>query len=650
MSVSPISNDLEWFAAGGEMAGRIRRCDWSCTPLGPIERWSETLQSLTRALLASRQPATLWWGDACTTLYNDAARRVLGDEHPKALGASARSVWRQHWKALNDDVGVRRRIVVEHEGVETHYSVSRMEIPDAHGTICGVLCELVDDTPFVVSQHRAAMLRDIEQRNAQQTGWLEVCEQALGAIESNPCGISFAAIYMLDPLRSRLSLAGAVGLPAAQSIAPSALAFDGSELWPTGDVLRNAQARELAPLPPALVKIAGLRDRRTGSVFLLPIVPVKNEAAGVVIVGMDSTFPVDREARAFLDQLCNVVTAGVARSQLGHSRFVFEAMATSAPAAIFAKDLEGRYAYVNRLAREMLGHRHVIGRTDEELLPPPVAARLREQDAQVIATKRSVQREERLGSRMSLLIKFPWTDPRGVVAGVYGVAIDTSERRRIEETLQRSEQLYRAIGESIDYGVWVCDASGRNIYASESFLRLTGITQQQCSDFGWSSVLHPDDVDATLAAWNECVRTGALWDREHRVRGVDGNYHNILARGVPVRDAEGRIQRWVGLNLDITNLKEAEEKIRDSDRRKDEFVAMLAHELRNPLASIRNGVQILRIAGTDSTQQRQALDVISRQVTTLVRLVEDLLDIGRITHGKLALQMELVDLGSILRD
>jgi PAS domain S-box-containing protein len=650
MSVSAITKEFELFAAGGEMAGRIRRFDWSCTPLGPIERWSEPLQIFVRVLLASPKPATLWWGEAHTTLYNDAACNLLGSKHPEVLGASAPSVWQQHWQALNDDVGVRRRIVIERDDSETHYSVLRTEIPDARGGISGVLCELVDDTPVIASQRRAALLRDIEQRNAQPASWLEVCEQALGAIERNPCGISFAAIYMLDPLRSRLSLAGSAGLPDRQSIAPSALAFDGNDVWPTGEVLRSTQARELAPLAQTLSSIAGLRNRRTCSVFLLPILPVRNEAAGVLIVGMDPTFAIDQEARAFLDQLCNVVTAGVARSQLGHSRFVFEAMANSAPAAIFAKGLDGRYAYVNRLAREMLGHRHVIGRTDEELLPAPVASRLREQDEQVVATKRAVQREERLGNRMALLIKFPWTDPRGVVAGVYGVAIDTSERRRIEETLQRSEQLYRAIGESIDYGVWVCDASGRNIYASDSFLRLTGITQQQCSDFGWSSVLHPDDVDATLAAWNECVRTGTVWDREHRVRGVDGRYHNILARGVPVRDAEGRTQRWVGLNLDITNLKEAEEKLRDSDRRKDEFVAMLAHELRNPLASIRNGVQILRIAGIDQTRERQALDVISRQVTTLVRLVEDLLDIGRITHGKLALQMELVDLGRIVRD
>jgi PAS domain S-box-containing protein len=110
------------------------------------------------------------------------------------------------------------------------------------------------------------------------------------------------------------------------------------------------------------------------------------------------------------------------------------------------------------------------------------------------------------------------------------------ERRRAEEALRESELRYRAIGESIDYGVWVCAPDGRNVYASPSFLKLVGLTQEQCSNFGWGDVLHPDDTARTIAAWQECVRTGGMWDIEHRFRGVDGQYHPVLARGVPVRN------------------------------------------------------------------------------------------------------------------
>jgi PAS domain S-box-containing protein len=136
-----------------------------------------------------------------------------------------------------------------------------------------------------------------------------------------------------------------------------------------------------------------------------------------------------------------------------------------------------------------------------------------------------------------------------------------------EEALRNSERLYRAIGESIDYGVWVCDPQGRNIYASDSYLKLVGITQEQCSNFGWGDTLHPEDSERTIAAWKECVRTGGMWDIEHRFKGTDGKWHPILARGIPVRDDQGQIISWVGINLDISKIKNTEDALRESQAR-----------------------------------------------------------------------------------
>ena len=106
------------------------------------------------------------------------------------------------------------------------------------------------------------------------------------------------------------------------------------------------------------------------------------------------------------------------------------------------------------------------------------------------------------------------------------------EWKKAEAALRRSEQLYRAIGETINWGIWICDPEGRNIYASPSFLTMVGMTQQECSEFGWGNVLHPDDADTTIAAWKECSRAGTFWERTHRFKGVDGKYHHVLARGI----------------------------------------------------------------------------------------------------------------------
>jgi PAS domain S-box-containing protein len=178
----------------------------------------------------------------------------------------------------------------------------------------------------------------------------------------------------------------------------------------------------------------------------------------------------------------------------------------------------------------------------------------------------------------------------GTVHGVVLVFRDFSQRRAAEkeracalDAAQASERLYRAIGESIDYGIWICDAQGRNTYASESFLKLVGISQEQCSNLGWGDVLHPDDVAATIAAWMQCVQTGGPWYREHRFRGADGQWHPILACGVPVRNDQGVVTAWAGINLDISRIKQAENALREMAQR-------LAYHVDNsPLAVIEWG-------------------------------------------------------------
>jgi PAS domain S-box-containing protein len=237
-------------------------------------------------------------------------------------------------------------------------------------------------------------------------------------------------------------------------------------------------------------------------------------------------------------------------------------------------------------------------------------------------------------------------DEVGVVIDAFNNMLD--EVQSHARALETSEKLYRAIGESISYGVWVADADGRAIYLSDSFLKLVGLTPEQAADDGWSSVLHPDDVAGTLAAWKETARTGNMWYRELRVLGVDGRYHAILGQGMPIRDEAGNIQRWAGINLDISRLKNTERALLEADRRKDEFLATLAHELRNPLAPIRNAVRILDSDAADERQRKWGREVIARQVQRMALLLDDLLDVARITRGQLQLKRDYVDLKSVV--
>jgi signal transduction histidine kinase/ActR/RegA family two-component response regulator len=137
--------------------------------------------------------------------------------------------------------------------------------------------------------------------------------------------------------------------------------------------------------------------------------------------------------------------------------------------------------------------------------------------------------------------------------------------------------------------------------------------------------------------------------REVLVERPDGRRLTVLAHANPIRDETGELQGAVNVLVDISDRKRMEEALRDADRTKDEFLATLAHELRNPLAPIRNAVQVLHLRESPEPESRWALEVIDRQMQHMTRLIDDLLDLSRITRNKLELRKERVELADVVR-
>ncbi len=156
---------------------------------------------------------------------------------------------------------------------------------------------------------------------------------------------------------------------------------------------------------------------------------------------------------------------------------------------------------------------------------------------------------------------------QGELYEIKGYVFDDTERKRAEEALRESEQRYRTVGETIPYGVWLTDASGYCTYVSNSFLELVGITMEEVQQFGWLHLLPSKDVEPTREHWLRCVATGEPFEQEHRFRTKEGDYRHVLAIGRPIRDEQGRIISWAGINLDITERKQAEEALRESEER-----------------------------------------------------------------------------------
>ena len=161
----------------------------------------------------------------------------------------------------------------------------------------------------------------------------------------------------------------------------------------------------------------------------------------------------------------------------------------------------------------------------------------------------------------------PIFDAQGNPDGAVSVFIDVTERKKAEEALRESEIRYRTLGKTVSYGFWHTDAEGKCTYVSDSFLEMSGMTLHEVLEFGWMHLLPEKDVETTKEQWLDCVKTGEDFQREQCFRSKDGTPRYVLAIGRPVRDEEGKITSWVGINLDITQRKKAEEALRLSEQR-----------------------------------------------------------------------------------
>jgi PAS domain S-box-containing protein len=247
---------------------------------------------------------------------------------------------------------------------------------------------------------------------------------------------------------------------------------------------------------------------------------------------------------------------------------------------------------------------------------------------------------------------YDWRIERMVLPdGRFGVVCyfyDLSARQRWETQLRESEDRFRAMADGVPLIVWVHDAAGKLVFVNETYCSFFGVTREEMRDARWRLLTHPEDGNTYADEFMACVRERRSFHREVRVRRADRAWRWMESWAQPRFAADGAYLGHVGTSADITLRKEAEQSLREADLRKNEFLATLTHELRNPLAPIRNAVQILNHPNVSQDEATLARQMIDRQSLALVRLVDDLMDVSRIAHGKLQLRREPVSLVSII--
>lgn len=225
---------------------------------------------------------------------------------------------------------------------------------------------------------------------------------------------------------------------------------------------------------------------------------------------------------------------------------------------------------------------------------------------------------------------------------------DVTERHRAEQVLRESESRFRMLADSAPVLIWVNAVDGCE-FVNLEYLRYTGLTFDEVLGNEWLDAVHPEDQDQYFTSYRHAVESQSSFEAQFRFRRADGQFRWLKSRALPRWDPTGRFAGFIGCSADIDDVKRSETLLKETDRRKDEFLAILAHELRNPLAPIRQAAAIAASPAATPIQLQRSREIIERQVSHMALLLDDLLDVSRITRGVLELRKRDVSLEELVQ-
>jgi PAS domain S-box-containing protein len=314
------------------------------------------------------------------------------------------------------------------------------------------------------------------------------------------------------------------------------------------------------------------------------------------------------------------------------------------------------FEMVNEAYYQLVGHRELIGKAVWEALPEVAGQGYEERLDQVYSTGEAwrtrampiaVQREPNgsISQRYIDLVYEPYKDQYGTTIGIFAQGYDVTDVVEAQAAKRESDERLRDGMDAAKMVVWDWDLRTGELVYSENIRLVLGYAPATMRDI--AGHVHPEDRDR-LANAHETALSGA------------GNYQEVVRYHRPDNglqiwvDSRGKVQyddggeplRMRGVTVDVTERYQAELELREANRKKDEFLAMLAHELRNPLAPISTAAEMLKMTTASDERTRKASEVISRQVKHMTSLVDDLLDVSRVTRGLVQLEKDLVDVKS----
>ena len=542
MESNSAPNLKQPFPGSGEMARLCREFDWAASPLGPPEEWPRTLRTVVSILLASSHPMLIFWGPELIQVYNDAYRVSLGTgrKHPLALGARAREFWSEIWADLepqieqvltrgeatwneNQLLPIERNDRVE----DVYWTYSYSPVWGDTGEIEGVLVVCQETTETVRAREELQRMAD------RFTTHLESQTDAFFTLDSvwRFTFLNTEAERVLERERHELL---------------------GVSIWEAfPEAMGTASERQY--------RLA----RETGQ-------PVEFEQFFPPLGRWFSAraFPSEEGLAVYFQ---DVTERKAAEAELHESQRLVELAGRIARVGGWSVDLETGEAVLSDVVCEI--HGLPTGTTfsldDGFSYYAPGSLSLIEEHFQRTA-------EEGIPYDLDLEIltetgRRVWVrsvgeavrDKEGVIRKVQGAFQDISRQKAAEAELRESERRFRELAESMPLVVWTATDQGMIDYQTEAIIHYTGKPRGELAGEAWLDVLHPDDVEPTVAAWMAAVETGEPYEVEFRIRRHDGAYRWFMTRAYPFRDADGAIVRWYGSSTDIHDRLQAEREARE---------------------------------------------------------------------------------------
>ena len=647
----PTRNNLRFLDAPGEVAALMRRHDWSLSPLGPLQGWPQSLRSVVSLLLRSKFPMFVAWGPSLGFLYNDSYAEILGTKHPAAIGRPFEEIWSEIW----DDVGPLAKralageaiylenlpLTMQRKGYEEHtwFTFSYSPVVDEHGDVAGMYCACTETTENITSE---ASRRDQMQRRRS------LFEQAPGLF-----AVTRGREHVYEITNpAYLELVGRQGI-VGLSVRDALPELDQKFIDQLNDVFDSGIPYIGRRIPVGLRRQGEMEERIVDFVFQ-PIVGVSGKVDGILIQGTDIT------------------EQAVAERDAQTERRRLDAVIESLPSGVILVDRDGAITRVNAANRTIWGEHPMpegvagygvwhgtwadgTARHGQPVLPEDWALARALRGEVVTGDVVKIQPFGDGPRRTLLLQAMPIRLEDGELTGAVVAQTDISDRIRAEAELRASEARFRTITDAMPQMVWSTLPDGYHDYFNRQWYDYTGLPEGETDGERWANVFHPDDQPSAWARWRHSLATGEDYEIQYRLRHRSGEYRWVLGRAVPVRSERGAIIRWLGTctviheqRLAQESLQRSERALREADRRKDEFLAMLAHELRNPLAPISTASQLLQMMPSDPARVRAVGEVIARNVRHMTELVDDLLDVSRVTRGLVQLEMEAVNLKEVI--